>query len=365
MNVILYGTGSMCKNIVNIITKYNIDINILAFSDSNITKHDKIIYGKKIISPFKIKNYKYDKIIIASSFFNEIRKYLINIGIHDDNIVKYDFNYVIKLLIIEYYNEYRLCDDYEITQLITFLKQYNNTLRTFCYNFFNKYIDKHIEVLRDNKGGLYYVITGGKRMYFKRSLNTKEKVLEYYNFICAEQDDLSPHKYLSNDFDVDDNSVIVDIGVAEGNFTFSVIDKIKKAYLFESDPEWIEALELTFKEYSNKVKIINTFVSNINSENSITLDSYNFGENVSFIKMDVEGNERLVLYGSKNLISCNKLKIAVCTYHKKDDYEIINTFLKNLNFKTCTSKGYMFFFGDKESYNPPYFRKGLIRARNF
>ncbi|MDR1820044.1 MAG: hypothetical protein LBR15_07360, partial [Methanobrevibacter sp.] len=56
------------------------------------------------------------------------------------------------------------------------------------------------------------------------------------------------------------------------------------------------------------------------------------------------------------------LKIAICTYHNQDDGEKINKILNDIGFECEFSNGYMIFtyFGE---FNPPYLRKGLIRAK--
>lgn len=363
MRTILYGTGSLCKTIIHRLKYCNLDI--IAFADSDYIKHGNKFCKKEIISPYKIKEYNYDKIIIASSFFDEIKKFLLTLDINEESIISY--TEFVKDEILKYYNlnEEKLNDDLELKEVINYIKDKSNNLKTFCYRFCDDYLNRNIDIFKDKTVDMYYINYKNKKMYFKRSLNTENKVLEYYNFICLEQDINSPHRYLTKDFNVNKNSTILDIGVGDGNFTLSVIDKIKKAYLFEFDEEWIEALKLTFKSYADKVKIVKAFVSDTDEKNQISLDSYIFKENIDFIKIDAEGSERLILSGSKNLLKNNKLKIDICTYHRKDDAFILNEMLKTLNFKTEFSKGYMFFFDDNESYIEPYFRKGLIRAKNY
>jgi len=92
-----------------------------------------------------------------------------------------------------------------------------------------------------NEKGMNYVMQEGKRLYFKKRWNVS-RIKKAYADLLREQDENSPHRYLTNTFTVDKNDTIADIGAAEGNFSLSVVDKIRKIYLFERDNEWITAL---------------------------------------------------------------------------------------------------------------------------
>ena len=130
-----------------------------------------------------------------------------------------------------------------------------------------------------------------------------------------EQDQESPHKYIDESFQVEKGNVVVDIGVAEGNFSLQVIDLVSKLYIIETDDGWIEALQETFKDYQEKVVIIKKFVTSLDDGKYATLDSL-IEEPVHFIKMDIEGNEWDALLGAEKLIGRSKnLKCAVCAYH--------------------------------------------------
>jgi len=186
-----------------------------------------------------------------------------------------------------------------------------------------------------------------------------------YSLLMLEQDANSPHRYITNNFKVNDGDVVVDIGSAEGNFSLSNIEKIKKLYLVEADPGWNEALNATFAPWKDKVVILNKYASDKDDEQNISLDGLlQHEEKVNFIKIDVEGAEQQVLAGATVVVNKNKdLKVALCTYHRQDDAETFARLLTEKRFTIEFSNGYMIFINsDRSQFKPPYLRKGLIRA---
>lgn len=61
-----------------------------------------------------------------------------------------------------------------------------------------------------------------------RKFKNEKEVAAYYKSVLMEQDEDSPHKYLTKDFNVENSDVVVDVGVAEGNFSLDIIDRVKK-----------------------------------------------------------------------------------------------------------------------------------------
>ncbi|SDK80981.1 methyltransferase, FkbM family [Pedobacter sp. ok626] len=236
----------------------------------------------------------------------------------------------------------------------------NNPLQIFPYHFNSKYNEEDVEVFTDAETGLSYVLLDDKKLFFKRGL-TKQAIQHMHNFLLKEQDPASPHRYLTHEFNIEQNDVIVDVGSAEGNFALQNIDKAKKIYLFETNPDWIEALEATFKPWSDKIEIINKFVSDKDDVHNITLDTFckEMGK-IDFLKIDVDGAEQQLLDGSKNTLASQVAKLAICTYHLQDDEITFDNILKDNAFKTSYSNGYMIFIYD--NLQPPYIRRGLIRA---
>jgi hypothetical protein len=265
----------------------------------------------------------------------------------------------LKKEILDYYQNLENITQEE-REMIAYLKKH--PIAVLLYYFVNDYSLKKIKVHKDNQNGLLYVLHDNKRLYFKRSLSKNDVQAIYYG-LQIEQDLRSPHLYLTSDFNIDQGEVMADVGSAEGILALSAIEKVKKVYLFEVNPEWIEALDATFKPWKEKVSIINKFVSNKNDDTHVTLDSIFYEENpLDFIKIDVDGAEKDLLDGADNLLKNRKnLKIALCTYHKQNDAEEFEKLLQEKGFQTEFSKGFMLFYKDK-NIAPPYFRRGLIRA---
>jgi hypothetical protein len=119
--------------------------------------------------------------------------------------------------------------DLEEEERMTFLRFLRHHLiDIFNYPYMSDYLHRVVKVIMDKKTGVHYVITDGKRrLYFKRGLSKKD-VAYMYNRLCAEQAPLSPHNYDFDPLSITSDTVIADIGSAEGNFSLKYINKIKK-----------------------------------------------------------------------------------------------------------------------------------------
>lgn len=263
--------------------------------------------------------------------------------------------------ILAYYQSYPEKINDEVQLVLNFLRK--NPLCLFPYNFTRKYQTLNIGVYKDHERSLHYVLYNGKRMYFKKSWPAAVIKDAFVNLLM-EQDTESPHRYLAGNFNVNFNDVVADVGAAEGIFALSVIEKAKKVYIFETDKEWIEALDATFNPWADKVEIINKFVSNKNDANNITLDQFIKEKNIlfDFLKVDVDGAEILLIEGSHELLNKSKnIKVAVCTYHKGGDESLFREIFETKNMTVSATPGYMIFYYDP-GLTFPYLRRGLLQA---
>ena len=186
----------------------------------------------------------------------------------------------------------------------------------------------------------------------------------YYSFLLMEQDRNSPHRYQTDTFYVCQHDVVLDAGVAEGNFALDIIDLVDKLYLIECDEKWIHALKYTFEPYKDKVEIVEAVLGD-GSHGSATIDGI-VGENrIDFIKMDIEGAESRALHGAEQSLKRNNVKLDVCAYHNFDDEEKIKKLLETFGYQTEVSEGYMVFTErllESETAFPRFVR-GMVRGR--
>jgi hypothetical protein len=247
----------------------------------------------------------------------------------------------------------------EIAEGIKYLRSHKYTPLPFRWT--KKYENLIPEVFRDQANHFLYVMYEGKKMYFPRSFTSTE-VVWAVRAAMREQDQASPHLYLTSGFQPEEGSIIIDAGVAEGNFSLSVIDKAKRLYLIECDPGWMEALRLTFEPWKEKVIFVEKFMSDSPGDNTTSIDELLSQERngTFFIKLDIEGYEQKALSGMKKLAdSGNMIRMNVCTYHNPNDFKEIEGILESYGFSCQATEGYVLFFHAGEE---PAFRKVLIRA---
>ncbi|HEY0299340.1 MAG TPA: FkbM family methyltransferase [Arachidicoccus sp.] len=249
-------------------------------------------------------------------------------------------------------------NDTEKQAIKNFIK--GNVGYLFPYSYTKKYNAQSIKVF-DDESGMKYVLHQNKKMYFPKNWS-KRQIQEYYNRLLTEMDENSPHLYETEKFQVNNGDVLADCGGAEGIFTLTNIDKISKAYIFECEDYWISVLEKTFEPWKEKVNVVKKYISDISTEESITLDDFLKGSKLDFVKADIEGAEIKLLAGAKHTIRSNSnLRMVLCTYHNVNDGSDINEVLMKEGFQTEFSKGYMIYVYD-ENIAPPYLRRGVIRA---
>ena len=266
-------------------------------------------------------------------------------------------NYLKKKILSSYKNS----QDKEIIELISSIKE--RGLHIISSKLKGHYDQDKINVNYDPQRKMKYVnFDNQKKIFFKKKWS-KKRIQKAFNQLLIEQDENSPHRYLTKSFDVNENTIVADIGCAEANFSLDVVDKVKHIYLFETNNVWDMPLKSTFQKYSEKVTIVNKKFSNVDDSMSINGSKFLKEKGVNFIKIDVDGYEEEVMTNLESLIQKSKeMKIALCTYHAQEDYEKYSKILKSFGFEVSHSNGYMIFYWDK-NLDYPYLRRGVLRAK--
>lgn len=355
--IFIWGTGYVAEKVFNQCRTLN-QYEFVGAIDNDRNKWGQMFHGLRIDSPEILLKKKLDAIVILSDRYAEIKR---QIEIQYPKLIakveNKNFFYKESILL-----RYRDNTDPEIAEVIENIKK--NGLDVFNYSFVEKYRNQKNQVWKDEETGLFFVVHNGKRMYFPQKYRTKKEVNDYYNARLREQDEMSPHRYLTGKCSINEGDVVLDVGAAEGIFSLDVIDKASHIYLFESDDNWIRALLCTFKEYKDKVTIVKGLVDSYNEGENITIDSV-VDTPVDFIKMDIEGMECDALLGAEKIINKSpKVKFSICCYHADYDQLIIESIMDNMGIRHNTSSGYMWFpYLTKQNYVSTKLTKALVRGQ--
>lgn len=333
--VIVFGTGTGAEKALKELNRQLAEV--VCFTDNDEQKWGESFCGRSIIPPQELVGKAFDKIMICSSYaYEQIRKQLVaELYIAPEKIVNRLYFHKLSLL-----NRYDGNGDPEIEQIMHYLQ--NHDLQVFNYEWAEDYNRMPVDAQYDIQVQMWYINYFGKRMYLKRSFRTKQDAVNYGRALYMEQHENSPHKYLRKNCQTGEKAVIIDAGVAEGNFALEVIENAKKLYLIESDKEWMEALQITFRPWQEKVVFINKFLGEYVDDRTITLDCILEKDAADFIKMDIEGAEVSALKGGKAVLKNSKhLKLAVCSYHHTEDEVRLKDFLQEKGYQCQHSPGYM------------------------
>lgn len=354
--IFIWGTGTIAEQVLEQCDVFGL-YDVMGFIDNSANKNGKTFYGKEIFTADILRKKKPDRIVILTVHYKEIEEQ-IRREFPGLTVAVEEMNFFYKQSVMKRYWNSR---DPEIIEILERLAKHD--LQVFNYDFVKKYEEMCFQIDFDMSCGMYFVCHDGKRLYFSREIKNQKEAADYYRGILMEQDRESPHKYTDEDFRVDNGDVVVDIGVAEGNFSLQVIDRVARLYIIESDDGWIEALQETFKDYKEKVIIIKKFVTSVDGGKYVTLDSL-IDEPVNFIKMDIEGNEWDALQGAEKLINRSEnLKCAVCAYHGDFDEILIRDILGKYGMDISTTQGYMWYPGtNRQTYVSTRLCRGIVRG---
>jgi len=285
------------------------------FCDNSPLRHGNEFYGRPINPPEKLLNENKEQtlIIINTEYYQEIANQLLDMGF--ENIYSNEYNHANikiprdilggknflqrKAEVISRYDIEKIkslfADDLSREVFDTLLEKYKQG--NFNFSDINNQVDIYFnDIFRnDLQGDEIYVDAGvfdGKTLVdFIRFTNGKFKK------IYAFEPDLTGYTALKKDFSDCRNIIISKSGLS---------DVDGEAYF---DMRGTQSSKI-ISEDSDK-----SFLTKIET---VKLDSY-VKEPVTFIKMDIEGEEQNALFGAEETIIKHKPKLAISVYHRDDD----------------------------------------------
>ncbi|BDB02539.1 chemotaxis protein [Clostridium botulinum] len=196
-DIIIFGTGSTSNFVTQLL---NDNVEILAYVDNDSNKWGKYYYNKEIIDPKYINDIKYDFIVIASQFNNEIYNQLLQIGLDGSRILQFfkfsDLNWnMFKWQMDSYTNSKEKVEILATGISYTDLGIQENILYKKCFKFsiasqdlyYDYTIVKNIiENHKEKAQNLRYVIIGLSYYSFQYDMSLsamKNKVILYYEVL--------------------------------------------------------------------------------------------------------------------------------------------------------------------------------------
>lgn len=326
---IIFGAGEIGSMLVDIFSEMNIEIDSFLVNDNRKDKDD--LKGVKIyeLSELPYKKEECNIIYGVNSMDLEILNPLLK-RFEDSILYLGGINGVFKLYKIAY-------EAYFKQRNIDISKEFININRV---KFLNPFLldDEYLNAFFFEAGDLIL-----------------PDILEDYSKINE-----GPYEY--DKVILKEGDVVLDCGANIGLFSAIAASKKCKVYAFEPVPDTLKYLSKTVEIYPEFITICKYALSDYNgdtqffiSSNSnisnsmfnlngnlnevlkvktITVDEFvkrNSLQKVDFIKADIEGAERDMLKGAKETLYKFGPKLSICTYHLKDDPEVIEKIIKESN----------------------------------
>jgi FkbM family methyltransferase len=317
--IFIFGAHKVGANLKKVCDKKNIQT--FGFFDNDDTKTNQTLHNLKILKP-DAQNTKNKLIVVASGrYSNQIIEQLNQYNCVPINIHKFQYIFDLK------------------HQAESSFRNFRNSLflnRDNVLMAFNR--------LCDDKSRKTFI--GLLKLRIELEISHTD------SFKCDFNDEYIDSKFIT----MEDMTSFIDVGAYDGDTLDRIERKLapaKMAYLFEpeiapylrglskyKDRDSIYMFNFGLSDKIHKVRYDNeyTFDSPANNNQITTSPSIQFLKldnlgikDPSLIKIDVEGGELNVLGGAQELIRKYKPKLAVCAYHRANDYWGIIEFVTNLN----------------------------------
>ena len=295
--IVLYGMGNGADKIIKVLEEYGIEYNDIFASDAFV--RDKVFHGHKISSYSALKE-KYGEMIVLLCFSSERAEVI-------ENIRKIAFEQEL----------------------------YAPEVPVIGGGLFNEaYLKANSERLERVYNRLADDIS---RKTFENTVSFKLSGKINYLFDCQVSKDEPYNSFLS----LSENESFFDLGAYNGDTVADFISRVTdygSITAVEPDIKSFKKLEINTKNIE-RLRLVNAVISDFcgkggfsmkggrNSGASakgtetdfVTVDCLCKTQIPTFIKMDLEGEERKAIIGSAQTIECHKPKMLISCYHRTED----------------------------------------------
>ena len=273
-------------------------------------------------------------------------------------------DYVVIICVLSHYGFYSVCAQLKRMQINNYYSHVILSLRSKTETYdspwdngftpFNAFqlIDKHTDDISEVRTWM----SDEKSVYVYDAMVEKMKYgIGDYSDIC---DKIYDEYFNDEIFEYSDNEIFVDVGAYDGTdsiqFSEMLGDKFKKAIFFEPDENsylrtvrnitaHLEAdtyvgFKVGLSDRNGTIGFLHTGgeASRIagNTDKGIEVarfdDIVSIDEHITFMKLDVEGEELNVLRGAQKSIITHKPKLAISLYHKTEDLWTLPKYIKSI-----------------------------------
>lgn len=342
-NLYLYGTGIYAEKVFAELEKWNVVFKGVIVSDTHYLEKN-LFHGMKVKLFDRIKD---KKINIVAGYDILVHKEL-NKTLADSEVVEK----------VYYLDGYRVfVQDMRMWQDIILMDSYYKRLlkRKLDYAYYHKNIDLFTQTydwLEDDKS----------RITMNCFLRGHIEVKDWPMLPVWKMEDVEKQYFPDDIIKLSQHETFVDCGAFTGDtlkIFIGLVEKFNRYYALEPDDTKFTELNNIMEKAKQKGEVIHFPVgvsekkekvcfSNASSadgqviHDAVSADGSKYIElnsidnllrgekNVTFLKMDIEGEELLALKGAQVIIQKYKPKLAICVYHKREDLITIPQYLRYL-----------------------------------
>lgn len=300
-NVIIFGRGSCYENYKKYLNKFN----IIGFTDNSVS-NETFFGDKKVYKVDELNKLDFDKIIIASSFFEQIKQQLCSeFNILEDNILdirEIKYPYILKVnelnLNVTCLEEEYIVDDIFFRKTYDFLSNWNDII----------VIDIGMNV-------------GYASLFFASKKNV-EKVYAYEPF--ENTFNIAKNNFKINDEYISNKIHCYNYGVGDRDYIGESLYDTQLKGCMSTVYDWKEinnVIDTNKLKLSFEVKSVENIIKPI-------IDKYK-STNKIILKLDCEGSEYCIIDElEKNKLLC-EIDSIILEYHYKGSEKISSTLIEN------------------------------------